>query len=116
MAGTFKSGNTVNSPYDPQQSIYSGDGYLVVLVVDEQGNPVATRNVWLEQGDLIIGPHFNTDDGKSFAGEPGSYMLHVEYPGFQPLRQVVTMKSKLDASQNMRKPMVAELQRLKTEH
>lgn len=102
--------------HDPDKSIYSGDGYLIVLVVDEQGIPVATPDVWLEQNGHIIVPHFNTDDGKSFAGDPGSYVLHAEHPGFHPSQKVITMASRLERAQNTPGPVVMVLTKLKADH
>jgi protocatechuate 3,4-dioxygenase beta subunit len=72
----------------------NADGYLVVIVVTQDGIPLATPSVWLELAGRVILPHFNTDDGKSFAGYPGLYVLHAEYPGYRPVQTTVELKSR----------------------
>ncbi len=69
-------------------------GYLVVLVVTEEGVPLATPDVWLARDGEVVEPHFNTDDGKSFAASPGTYTLCAEYPGFRSVRQRVDVKTR----------------------
>jgi len=70
------------------------EGYLVVVVVTQEGIPLATPSVWLERAGRVIPPHFNTDDGKSFAGDPGPCVLHAEYPGYRPVQTTVELKSR----------------------
>ena len=88
---------TIDISVDPDDAGLSGDGGLVVLVVTPDGLPLATPDVWLERDGQVIEPHFNTDDGKSFTGEPGgTYTLRAEYPGYRSARMTVRMKSKRD--------------------
>ncbi|HUT30028.1 MAG TPA: sigma-70 family RNA polymerase sigma factor [Sedimentisphaerales bacterium] len=70
------------------------DGYMVVVVVAEDGQPLAGADVWLEKPGRLINPHFDTDVGKSLQGEPGEYALHVQYPAYTPVKQQVNMKSR----------------------
>jgi hypothetical protein len=68
-------------------------GYLAVLVLTPEGLPLATPDVWLERGEEIIEPYFDADDGKSFTGPPGVYTLCAQYPGYEPVRQVVALRA-----------------------
>ena len=68
-------------------------GYLAVLIVTPAGLPLATPGVWLERGEEIIEPYFDADDGKSFTGPPGVYTLCAQYPGYEPVRQVVALRA-----------------------
>ncbi len=87
-------------------------GYLVVLIVTPEGLPLATSDVWLERRGQIIEPHFNTDDGKSFAGAPGTYALCAHYPGFRPVRQTVELKSREGRTiQAVLEPLVITMRR-----
>jgi hypothetical protein len=70
------------------------NGYMVVLVVGEDGQPLAGADVWLEKRNQVIKPHFDTDVGKSFQGEAGEYTLYVQYPGYTTVRQQAYMKSR----------------------
>jgi len=90
----------------------AAEGYLVVLIVTEEGLPLATPDVWLEGAARIIEPHFNTDDGKSFTGQPGTYTLHAQYPGYRSVRRTVEMKSRQDGTtQEIFKPLVITMVR-----
>jgi hypothetical protein len=98
---------TVGIAARPDDPGYRSDGYLVVLLVTGQGLPLATPDVWLERAGQVIKPHFNTDDGKSFTGAPGTYVLHAKYPGFRTVETQVEMKSKQDRTmQDILKPVV----------
>jgi hypothetical protein len=55
QAGEHRS---VEIPLDPRDSGHGVDGYLIVSLVTEQGVPLATPDVWLEQGGRTIKPHF----------------------------------------------------------
>ncbi len=70
------------------------EGYLTVTLVTGQGIPLAIPDVWLERGDLVIEARVNTDEQKSFAGNPGTYLLCADYPGFKPVRVPVDMLSR----------------------
>ena len=103
---------TLDLVYDDQDSGLPGDGHLVVLVVDEQGHPIATPDVWMEQNGQIIDPIFNTDDGKSFAGSVGSAKLYVEYTGYQTACETVLLKSSEDNNtQEILRPHVVVLKK-----
>lgn len=69
-------------------------GYLVVVVVTEEGLPLAGTKVWLEKSGVIIEPHFDSDKSKSFAGDAGEYILFAEHPGYRKIQQNVNIKSK----------------------
>jgi len=82
-------------------------GYLVIVVVTEEGLPLAGANVWLEKGGNIIEPHFDSDKSKSFAGDAGEHMLFAEYPGYRKVQQRVNIKPKEGLStQEILKPLV----------
>ncbi|MFC1677994.1 sigma-70 family RNA polymerase sigma factor [Planctomycetota bacterium] len=68
-------------------------GYLVVVIVTEEGLPLAGAKVWLEKGGDIIEPHFDSDKSTSFAGDAGEYILYAEYPGYRNIQQKVRFKS-----------------------
>ena len=88
------------------------EGYLVVLVVTEEGLPLATPDVWLARAGKVIEPHFNTDDGKSFTGQPGTYTLHAQYPGYRSVRRTVEIKSRQDqTTQEILTPLVITMVR-----
>jgi hypothetical protein len=102
----------VNVEVDPEASQYPDEGYLRAIIVDEQGVPVATPYVWLENNGKVIEPSIDTDFSKTFMGEPGRYELHVEYPGFQTQDKPVTMKSRHDTSSGkFHKPVIIELKK-----
>ncbi len=82
-------------------------GYLVVMVVTEEGLPLAGTNLWLEKGGNIIEPLFDSDKNISFAGDMGEYTLHAEYPGYREIQQRVNLKSQEGLStQEILKPVV----------
>ncbi|HUW21015.1 MAG TPA: sigma-70 family RNA polymerase sigma factor [Sedimentisphaerales bacterium] len=88
------------------------DGYMVVVVVAEDGQPLAGAQVWLEKPGRLINPHFDTDVGKSLQGEPGEYTLHVQYPGYTPVKQQVYMKSRKEFNiQQILDPVVITMSR-----
>ncbi|NIP25564.1 MAG: hypothetical protein GWN67_14305 [Phycisphaerae bacterium] len=83
------------------------DGYLVVLVVTEDGLPLAGTDVWLQRVDETVFPHFEGDKSKSLKGEPGEWILNARYPGYKSVRQKVIMKSKKEYNtQEILKPVV----------
>ncbi|MHC4692527.1 MAG: sigma-70 family RNA polymerase sigma factor [Planctomycetota bacterium] len=83
------------------------DGYLVVLVVTEDGLPLAGTDVWLERAGKTVVPHFEGDKSKSLKGEPGEWILHAQHPGYKSVRQKVIMKSKKEYNtQEILKPVV----------
>jgi len=102
----------VQIPVDLHGSGHGYDGYLIVSLVTEQGIPLATSDIWLEQRGRIIEPHFNTDDSKSFMGELGTYMLNARYPGFKPVQTPIEMLSRHDRStQLFYRPTVITIER-----
>jgi len=83
------------------------DGYLVVLVVTEDGLPLAGTDIWLERAGETVAPHFDGDKSKSLKGGPGEWILRAEYPGYKSVRRKVTMKSKEKYNtQEILKPVV----------
>jgi hypothetical protein len=100
----------VHLELDPHESGLGGDGYLIVLLVNEAGIPLATPDVWLERNGQVIEPHFNTDGGKSFMGVPGAYTLHASYPGYTPVRKAVELISMQEyRMQEDRAPLVVRM-------
>jgi hypothetical protein len=88
-------------------------GYLVVVIVTEEGLPLSGTNVWLEKGGQTITPHFDSDKSKSFAGDAGEYTLYAEYPGYRKIQQRVSIKSKEGLStQEILKPVVITMFKL----
>jgi protocatechuate 3,4-dioxygenase beta subunit len=82
-------------------------GYLIVVVVTEEGLPLTGTNVWLEKDGDDIMPHFNSGKGQSFSGDAGEYTLHAEYPGYREIQQKVNIKSKEGlTTQEILKPLV----------
>ena len=103
---------TVEIPFDRHLTDQEDDGYMVVTLVTEQGIPLATSDVWLESHGIIVEPHFNSDDSKSFRGKPGTYNIYAEYPGFKTVRVPVEMLSKHGRStQEILKPVVITMKR-----
>lgn len=78
--------------YAPTTTGHAENGRLKIVVIDEQGHPLATPLARLEQDGNTIDPMFNTDDGKTFRAMTGKAQLHVEYPGFQPTQEIVDIK------------------------
>jgi len=72
----------------------SDGGYIVVLVVTEEGLPLAGTDVWLERAGEVIHPHFDSDTSKSFRGMPGECVLYAKCPGYGTVERKVTIKSK----------------------
>jgi len=90
----------------------AAEGYLVVIVVTQDGVLLATPSVWLERAGRVIVPHFNTDDHKSFSGDPGPCVLHAEYPGYRPVQTTVEIKSKRGrTTQEILAPLVITMTR-----
>ena len=82
-------------------------GYLLVVIVTEEGLPLSGTRVWLEKGGETIDPHFDNDMGKSFAGDAGEYTLYAEYPGYRKIQKRVSIKSTEGLStQEILKPVV----------
>jgi len=87
-------------------------GYLVVLIVTEEGLPLAGAKAWLEKGGKIIEPHFDSEKSKSFAGDTGEYTLYAEFPGYKNVQQKVRIKSKEGLNtQEILKPEVITMSR-----
>jgi len=90
----------------------SADGYLVVIVVTQEGTLLATPSVWLERAGRVIQPHFDGDDHKSFAGNPGPCVLHAEYPGYRPVQTTVELESRQGrTTQEILAPLVITMTR-----
>lgn len=86
------------------------EGYLVVMVVTEDGLPLAGTEVWLERYGEMVYPHFDSDKSKSFAGDAGNYTLYAQYPGYKMIQQTVQVKSKEGLStQEILKPLVIRM-------
>jgi len=82
-------------------------GYLVVVVVTEEGLPLPGAKVWLEKNGAITEPHFDSDKSKAFAGDVGEYTLYAEYPSYRKIQQRVNIKSKeVLSTQEILKPVV----------
>lgn len=77
---------------DPTDAQERDKGSLHVMVTTEGGPPLATPDVWLERQGHIIEPIGDTDDRKGFWGSPGTYTLHVHYPGYRSVCRVVEMQ------------------------
>jgi len=106
---------TIDLLYSDDASVDSYDGYLVILVVNEQGLPTVTPDAWLEQKGRTIEAHMSTDNRKWFRGHPGRYMLHVQYPGFKPIQKSIEMKGKQDrATQEILEPVVVVLKKVES--
>ncbi len=89
----------------------SYNGYLVVLVVTDDGLLLPGTRVWLEGQGRIVEPHFDTDDGKSFAADAGMYILGAEYPGYRPVHKSIEIKAKEGLNiQDILKPLVITMQ------
>ncbi len=69
-------------------------GYLHVLIVTDEGVPLATPDVWLERGGRVIEAYYNNDDATAFAAAPGTYTLCVHAPGFRSVRQRVELRGR----------------------
>jgi len=96
---------TIRVPVEARED--QQQGYLVVLLVTEDGLPLATPHVWLERSGQVIKPHFSSDVGKSFAGPPGTYMLRAIHPACKDVHTTVEMESKQDRTiQEALKPVV----------
>ncbi len=89
------------------------DGYLVVVVVTEEGLPLAGAKVWLEKGSESIYPHFDSDKSRSFAGNAGEYILYAQYPGYKNVQQKVRIKHKEALNtQEILKPVAITMSKL----
>ncbi|MDI9434291.1 MAG: carboxypeptidase-like regulatory domain-containing protein [Planctomycetota bacterium] len=69
-------------------------GYLLVLIVTDEGLPLATPDVWLERDGRVVEPVYNNDDATAFTPAPGTYALCVHAPGFRSVRQSVELRRK----------------------
>jgi len=65
-------------------------GCLIVLVVDEKAMPRDDAHVSLEG---TVEPLESTLSGYVFAAAPGDHVLHVEAPGYKPVRKDITLKA-----------------------
>jgi hypothetical protein len=103
---------TITIDADRADAGRDAEGYLVVVVVTQEGIPLATPSVWLERAGRVIAPQFDTDDDKSFAGDPGPCVLHAEYPGYRPVQTTVELKSKQGrTTQDILAPLVITMTR-----
>ncbi len=91
---SLKSGENKKLDIEVDTIVKQYGGYLVVVVVTEEGLPLAGTKVWLEKSGVIIETHFDSDKSKSFAGDAGEYILVAEHPGYRKIRQNVNIKSK----------------------
>ena len=104
---SLKSGENKNFDIEVDSIGRKYGGYLVVLIVTEEGLPLAGAKAWLEKGGKIIDPHFDSDKSKSFAGDTGEYTLYTECPGYKNIQQKVRIKSKEGLNtQEILKPVV----------
>ncbi|MDY0357743.1 MAG: carboxypeptidase-like regulatory domain-containing protein [Sedimentisphaerales bacterium] len=87
-------------------------GYLRVLIVTDEGQPLATPDVWLERGGLVVEPVYNNDDATTFAAAPGTYTLCVHYPGFRSVRRRVELRTREGrTTQEVLEPLVITMPR-----
>lgn len=87
-------------------------GYLRMLIVTDEGQPLATPDVWLERGGLVVEPVYNNDDTTAFAAAGGTYTLCVHYPGFRSMHRSVELKTREGRTvQEVLEPMVITMSR-----
>jgi hypothetical protein len=104
---SLKAGENKNLDIEVDNTDNEYRGYLVVSVITEDRLLLAGTKVWLEKEGKIIYPHFDTDQSKSFAADPGEYTLHAEYPGYKTLTKKVQIRDKKELNQQeILKPLV----------
>jgi len=87
-------------------------GYLRVLIVTDEGLPLATPDVWLERDGHVVESVFNNDDATSFAAAPGTYTLCVHYPGFRSVHRSVELKTREGrTTQEVLEPLIITMSR-----
>jgi len=87
-------------------------GYLNVLIVTDEGVPLATPDVWLERAERVVEPVYSNDDATAFTAAPGTYTLCVHYPGFRSVRRNVELKTReARTTQEILEPMVITMSR-----
>ncbi len=85
---------------------------LNVLIVTDEGVPLATPDVWLERDGRVVEPVYNNDDGTTFAAPRGTYTLCVHAPGFRSVRQRVDLRTREGrTTQEVSEPMVIAMSR-----
>jgi hypothetical protein len=98
---------TINIDPTQANAARAAEGSLDVLVLAEEGVPLATPSVWLEDAGRVIAPSVDWGESKSFSGDPGLYVLHVEYPGYQPVRTTVQLSpEQTDTMQDTPPPLI----------
>jgi len=65
---------------------------LHVQIVDDNGIPFGSAEVWLESDGQEIEPYMNSDYGIFFAGAQGEYILHAVYPGYKETTKKVWLE------------------------
>lgn len=87
-------------------------GYLRVLIVTDEGLPLATPDIWLERDGRVVEPVYNNDDTTAFAAAPGTYTLCVHYPGFRSVHRRVELRTREGRTiQEILEPMVISMSR-----
>ncbi len=105
-----KDGETTEVDIDFEAEPTSTSGYFVLVVVTEEGSLLAGASAWLEKVGKVIQPDSDTDDGKSFAADKGSYVLHVEYPGYKNMQKEVEVPSREERGiGTIYKPLVVKM-------
>ncbi len=87
-------------------------GYLLVLIVTDEGLPLATPDVWLERDGRVVEAYYNSDDGTTFAAPRGTYTLCVHAPGFRSVRQRVDLRTREGrTTQEILEPLIITMSR-----
>lgn len=85
---------------------------LNVLIVTDEGVPLATPDVWLERDGRVVEAYYNSDDGTTFVAPRGTYTLCVHAPGFRSVRQRVDLRTREGrTTQEVLEPMVITMSR-----
>ena len=67
---------------------------LLTQVVSANGVPITTAEVWLEGDGGVIEPITSTGVGRFFVTEPGEYILHAVYLGYEEVTKAVSLEAK----------------------
>ena len=83
------------------------------MVVNSEGLPLATHDVWLERQGRVVPPYHSSEEMTLFRGEPGVYTLHARHPGYQSVQTTVRIEAKTErVSEDTPRHTVVEMVKL----
>ncbi|MHC4221818.1 MAG: carboxypeptidase regulatory-like domain-containing protein, partial [Planctomycetota bacterium] len=103
---------TIDIDMDIAEQPPKHDGYRAIVVVNENGLPLNTRDLWIDNGTERFDIRYHTDYLLCFIGKQGKYTLHANIPGYKdPAIDFQLNPAPTGTPMNKIKPFILRLQK-----